>query len=249
MTLLASGISHIGQKRKSNQDSIYYNSQAKLFVVADGMGGHNGGDIASALAVKCVPEYLVANHDSATNAQDLIKGAIKYANNTIHDKAIREPLLKGMGTTVVALYFSEGDLHIGNVGDSRAYLINHKKLYQLSRDHSLVQEKIHLGIYTREQAANDPHKNVLIRSVGFDPDIEIDLFQYKVVRGDLFILCSDGLHGLVSEKDLLDVVNTIIPDPTAASQLDLDKLVSTLVALANYNGGSDNVSVIVAAAQ
>src|SRR5690606_32536792 len=140
-----------------------------FFAVADGMGGHNGGDIASQLSVKIMPEYLTQNPSKDPNIQ--MKELISAINMAILTKAKEEPELTGMGTTIAAIRFSGPQLTIGNVGDSRVYMVNNQNIYQLTRDHSFVQEKLNMGIYTREQASLDPQKNVLVRSVGFEADL------------------------------------------------------------------------------
>lgn len=247
MGLLSSGLSDIGMKRKTNQDSLHLNKEYNIFMVADGMGGHNGGDMASALAAKIIPEYIV--HHYADDPYQTMIGAYKGANQKIYQKSQENENLKGMGTTIVSLYFRRDTLFIGNVGDSRAYLINRNKLYQLTKDHSLIQEKLNLGIYNRQKAADDPMKNVLVRTVGYDPDVEVDVYTYKVSHYDVFLICSDGLHGKVSDSDIVYIVNKCIPDPSKATEADLNEAVKMLVKQANENGGQDNISVIIVLAQ
>jgi protein phosphatase len=128
-------------------------------------------------------------------------------------------------------------------------LINSKKIYQLSRDHSLVQEKLNYGVYNREQAALDPQKNVLVRTVGFEEDVDVDVFTYKVVKNDIFVLCSDGLHGKVSDEDMLYIINEQIPNPATATEATAKIVVDRLIKLANDNGGQDNITVILVIAQ
>jgi protein phosphatase len=247
MGLISAGMCDIGQKRKTNQDSIYMNPEKNIFIVADGMGGHNGGDIASALAVKVMPEQLLKNFDKEP-IKTLIS-ALKKANQAIKDKGEEDTNLVGMGTTVVSFYFKDTSLYIANVGDSRAYLINRSKLYLLTKDHSLVQEKLNIGIYDREQAAEDPQKNVLVRTVGFEPEVDVDVFTYKVSKNDIFLCCSDGLHGKVSDPDILYIVNKHIPDPSTATAEAVNAAVKNLVQQANDNGGNDNISVILVVAK
>ena len=247
MGLIASGNTDIGRKRKTNQDSYHLNLERKLFVVADGMGGHNGGDIASQMAVKVLPEYV--NNNFQMEPLLLLTGSIKESNRTIKALGEAQPELVGMGTTVVSFLFKGPNIYIGNVGDSRAYLINQKKIYQLSRDHSLVQEKLNYGVYDRDQAALDPQKNVLVRTVGFEDDVEVDVFTYKVNKNDIFLCCSDGLHGKVSDEDMLYLINKIIPDPALANQESADKVIKALIDQANDNGGQDNITAIVIVAQ
>ncbi|GAB4407695.1 MAG: Stp1/IreP family PP2C-type Ser/Thr phosphatase [Bacteriovoracaceae bacterium] len=247
MGFVAAGKTHIGMKRKSNQDSIFLDIPKHIFIVADGMGGHKAGDLASQLAVKHVPEYLLSHLDE--DPEKACRESIRHANAMIKQKSDSNEDFRGMGTTTVLFYFKGAYLYLGNVGDSRAYLINNRKLYQMTRDHSLVQEKLNLGIYTREQAAEDPHKNVLVRTVGFEPEVEVDSFTYKVHRNDIFLSCSDGLHGKVSDADILYIINSNIPDPAKASEAQVKKTVDMLVDQANQNGGNDNISVILVIAQ
>jgi PPM family protein phosphatase len=247
MGIVFSGASDIGRKRKSNQDSICMLEQRHFFAVADGMGGHNGGDIASQLSVKVIPEFLTAN--SAMESQSLMKNMVQAVNDAILKQAGENPDLQGMGTTLVAMQFKGPQLFIGNVGDSRAYLVNNHHIFQLTRDHSYVQEKLNMGIYTREEAARDPQKNVLVRSVGFESDVNVDVFNYRICRNDIFLLCSDGLHGKVSDADILHIIERSIPDPALCTQAQVDRTVSDLIQQANENGGQDNISVILAVAQ
>jgi protein phosphatase len=247
MGLIASGNTDIGRKRKTNQDSFHIGMERKIFMVADGMGGHNGGDIASQMAVKVLPDYIEQN--ISMEPVMLLTGSIKESNRSIKNFGETHPELVGMGTTIVSFFFRDQNLYIANVGDSRAYLINQKKIYQLTRDHSLVQEKLNLGFYTREQAALDPQKNVLVRTVGFEDNVEVDIFTYKVHANDIFLGCSDGLHGKVSDEDILYLINKYIPDPSKASQKVANQLIQALIDQANDNGGQDNITAILIIAQ
>lgn len=246
MGLLAFGATDTGQKRKNNQDAIYLDIKRNLFVVADGMGGHKGGDIASKIAVEAIGRYVMDNYDEAP--LELQKSAIENANFLIKKESDRNQELAGMGTTVVSMLFKGPNLYLANIGDSRCYLINNKQLFQLSKDHSLVQEKLNLDIYTRKEANNDPQKNVIVRTVGFDESVEVDLFTYKVHRNDIFLSCSDGLHSVVSDSDIIYLINQIIPDPSQTKPYQVKKLTETLVKQANDNGGFDNISVMVVVA-
>lgn len=247
MGLIAAGSSDIGQKRKTNQDSYYLGLGTKLFIVADGMGGHNGGDIASQMATKIYPEYIAKNIE--LEPQLLITKSIKETNYSIKSFGEARPELVGMGTTIVSLYFRGQNVYIANVGDSRAYLINSKMIYQLTRDHSLVQEKLNYGIYTREQAAMDPQKNILARTIGFEEEVEVDVFTYRVAKNDIFLCCSDGLHGKVSDEDIIYIINKYIPDPSIATQEVAEMVVKTLIDQANENGGQDNITAVLVIAQ
>lgn len=247
MGILSAGASDVGRKRKTNQDSICLANEHYFYAVADGMGGHNGGDIASQLSVKVIPEFLEKN--PASEPQALMKNVILEVNRAILKKAEERPELQGMGTTLSAIYFQGQTLVIGNVGDSRVYMINNNKIYQMTRDHSFVQEKLNLGIYSRDEAVKDPQKNVLVRSVGFEADINVDVFNYRVCKNDVFMICSDGLHGKVSDGDILQIIQQNINDPATCTIKDVEGAVTELIQQANDNGGQDNISVIIAVAQ
>lgn len=247
MGILCTGATDIGRKRKTNQDSICLDHGNHYYAVADGMGGHNGGDIASQLAVEVIPQYLAGSKDE--EPMSLMKNMILSINQAILDKAGSNPELHGMGTTVSAIYFAGQQLVIGNVGDSRVYMINNHKIFQMTRDHSFVQEKLNMGIYTREEAVADPQKNVLVRSVGFEADINVDVFNYRICKNDMFMICSDGLHGKVSDGDILHIIQKFITDPSTCQLSDVEAAVKELIYQANDNGGQDNISVILAVAQ
>lgn len=238
--IVSVGLTDIGLKRSSNQDSIYCDDKQRFYCVADGMGGHNGGDIASQTTVKLLPDFIAKSQDKKID-QRLTNG-INYINNEIHEHAAREEGLKGMGTTLSCAYFDNEKVYIGHVGDSRAYLIQDDQLFQLTRDHSMVQEKLYMGIYDRQAAAADPQKNVLVRSVGFEETVQSDIYFYKYRPGDLFLLCSDGLHGKISDPDILYILKDQLgPGPNKDTLL---KSAQTLIEQANANGGEDNISVV-----
>lgn len=248
MGIICAGATDIGRKRKTNQDSICLDNAHHFFAVADGMGGHNGGDIASQLSVKVMPEFIEKN-SGVMEPEKLMKNVIHEVNKAILKKAEENPELHGMGTTVSAIQFNGPQLVIGNVGDSRVYMLNNNYIYQLTRDHSFVQEKLNMGIYTREEAVKDPQKNVLVRSVGFEADIQVDVFHYRICKNDIFLICSDGLHGKVSDGDILHIVQRNISDPARCQVADVERAVKELIQQANENGGQDNISVILAVAQ
>ncbi len=247
MGFLSVGISDVGLKRKANQDSIFLNPVKKLYMVADGMGGHKGGDIASALAVKEASEFIISN--STMESEDLLLATTKHTNKVIKEKSAENKLWEGMGTTLCLFYFKGPNLYVLNVGDSRGYLIHDKKLYQMTRDHTLIQEKLSMGLYNREQAKADPQKNIITRTVGFEDKVDPDIYTYKTQKNDLFLICSDGLSSYVSDRDTLFIINKNIPDPGNASEEDLLKAAKELISQANANGGSDNISVILICAQ
>jgi protein phosphatase len=249
MPILCTGKTDRGKVRKTNQDSIFIDPLNRCFVVADGMGGHRGGDIASQLTVKVFSDYFSQSDPKTPNKIEEVKHCISLANQKIYEKSHAEALLKGMGTTLVGLIIEKGRANIANVGDSRAYLINNSEIYQLTKDHSLVQEKLNLGIYSRDEACKDKMKNVLVKTLGFEQRVKADYFEYSISKNDIFILCSDGLYGKVYDKEILEIVNRNIPDPLKATPMDLDTTVQELIHAANFYGGNDNISVVIALAQ
>lgn len=243
-TIISAGATDIGQKRKTNQDSIFLSDELSFYVVADGMGGHSGGDIASGMSVTLMPDYIKKHQDQ--EPRELLKNASLYVNSGIYAKSAATPELKGMGTTLVSMMFRDGSIFISNVGDSRLYMVNNGMIFQMSRDHSLVQEKLNMGLYTREQAKSDKQKNVLIRSIGFEDMVDVDVFSYKVNKHDVFMMCSDGLHGRVTDHDIGEIISRNVANPETVTAENLKRAVTELIALANKNGGHDNISVVMA---
>ncbi|HVJ65586.1 MAG TPA: Stp1/IreP family PP2C-type Ser/Thr phosphatase [Bdellovibrionota bacterium] len=227
------GKTDIGQKRTNNQDSILVNADAGLFAVADGMGGHSGGEVASSMAVKTL-EHAFVNRDGDADIPKLLERAISECNKVIYDQSQKNPQLRGMGTTLTAAYVENDILHIGQVGDSRLYLYQDENLYQLTEDHSQVYELLKAGLIN-ENSMESFQKNIITRSVGYERDVRVDLFQRPIAKGDRYLICSDGLSGMVSDEQIAQVLHNF----------DVDTAVRNLVALANAQGGEDNVSVIV----
>lgn len=228
----------IGRKRSQNQDSISSQIELGLFVVADGMGGHRGGETASQMAVQAIPE-IVATAQTNPNWEPraVITQAIKKANDDIYSRSQADPTLQGMGTTSVALLFKDNTLTIGHVGDSRAYFIREGGIWQITRDHSLVQEKLRAGIISRDEVKTDRMKNVITRSVGFESIVNVEIYEMEIRAGDKFLICSDGLSGLIDDNKILELVSKNADNPQHSVQ--------ELIAAANANGGDDNISTIV----
>lgn len=222
---------HVGMLREVNQDAVFLTTD--VFVVADGMGGHAAGDIASALAVASIADMI-----RMAGVDDLVD-AVKAANKSIMKRAESEPELKGMGTTVVALAsFIEADvqhLALVNVGDSRAYRFSGDELSQLTDDHSLVADLVRDGMLRADQAEHHPQKNILTRALGIEHDVRVDSWVYQPVPGDRYLLCSDGLFNEVSEVGIADVLR---------EYSNPDEAVAELVAQANAHGGRDNITVM-----
>jgi protein phosphatase len=231
----------IGRKRQQNQDNGAAFPDMGLFIVADGMGGHRGGETASAMVVEIVPQMV--RHWQKKKDWDpkfVIKQAIQEANEQIYLRALKQPQLQGMGTTTTALLFKDDKLTIGQVGDSRCYYFRPGALWQVTRDHSLVQEKLRAGLITREQVRTDRMKNVITRSVGFEQNVEVETFEMSINPGDVFLICSDGLSGLIEDPEMLSVVQTELFETG-----DIKRAVNQLVEHANANGGDDNITAVV----
>jgi len=243
MRIVSAGATNIGRKRKVNQDSFLMEPDSRLFVVADGMGGHAGGETASKLAVETVVRSVLNDKATGLNAEpgELLMGAIHRANSAVHSEAERNKALAGMGTTVVTMYFSDDKLFVGHVGDSRVYMARRNQLWQVTKDHSLVNEKLKAGIITRDQLKRDRSRNVITRSVGFETSVLVDVYEKEISPGELYLACSDGLSGMVEDPDILRQI-----DEMGWESGDLTPLVNKLIEMACENGGDDNVTVVVA---
>ena len=235
MRLVFAAATDVGRMRKNNEDS--YLSSKPVAAVADGMGGHSAGEVASAIAI----EELAAlgsrgPWENETAATDDLKQAILRANRRIREMAASDHKLNGMGTTLVAL-LEDGDMvHVANVGDSRGYLLRQGELSQVTVDHSLVQELVDDGRLSPEDAERHPQRSVITRALGIDPEVEFDLFTYKLQVGDRLLLCSDGLSDVVGTTQIRNVLLRVRSPQKAARQL---------VTVANEQGGPDNITVIV----
>lgn len=247
MKIKVFGLSNVGRKRKKNEDSFLVNTQTNLFVVADGMGGHSGGEFASQFAVSTIEEVIqsLSSDSEATlisgvnsdNADfgDQLRYAIQMASQKIYDQSLFDQGLRGMGTTVVALWIRENRACVANVGDSRAYLFRGGKLKQLTTDHSLVREQMQAGLISENDAKNHQFRNIITRSVGYQEDVEIDIEYIDLKHSDKFIMCTDGLTNMVSDGLILKIVQD--RDPKAACE--------ELIRLSNENGGEDNITVVI----
>lgn len=225
-----------GLRRESNQDSCLINKDLGLFIVADGMGGHQGGEVASSMAVETVEEIALQPESQKKSPRELILQFYEEASRRIYDKAATErPELAGMGTTMVMSYLRGKHMYVGNVGDSRCYLFKKPNLWQITEDHSLINEQLRAGVMTEEQVHQFVGRNVITRSVGYERDVYPDIIDREVSPGEIFLLCSDGLSGLVSDQKISEILNENTPD----------KVVKACVEQALANGGDDNVTVMV----
>lgn len=231
-------LTDIGRRRQLNQDFIYCSETPvgnlpNVFIVADGMGGHNAGDYASVLAVETVVEEIGTSFEK--NPVKVLEHAITKANTILRQRASENFSLSGMGTTLVAATCIGRYLEVANVGDSRLYVIG-DEITQITEDHSLVEEMVRMGGIDREEARNHPDKNIITRAVGARDDVEIDFFNLEIQTGDMVLLCSDGLTNMVDDE----MIRRILKNGGS-----LKDRVEELVETANRNGGKDNISVIV----
>ncbi len=244
----AYGLTDVGRKRKHNEDAFASDVNEGLFIVADGMGGHAAGEVASKITVETIGEFIAAtrqkeeatwpfkyNHELDFNSNRLAV-AIEKANERVMAAVAAQPWLKGMGTTVVAGLLNEKLLSLAHVGDSRAYLFRDGQLSRLTDDHSWVHEQVTAGILTEEEAKTHPLKNVVTRALGGGPSVSPDLQELVFSPGDRYLFCSYGLTTMVGDEEILD---------TAASVKDTQALCQKLVDMANEKGGVDNITVVV----
>ncbi|MBD5461027.1 MAG: Stp1/IreP family PP2C-type Ser/Thr phosphatase [Lachnospiraceae bacterium] len=230
-------ITDIGKKRKLNQDYVYTSEKPvgglpNVFIVADGMGGHNAGDYASKYTVETMVSEMEKSVD--TNPVTILKKAIKAANEHIWKKSGEDAQLEGMGTTVVAATLSQNRLDVANVGDSRLYIVN-DRITQITRDHSLVEEMVRMGGIAKADARNHPDKNIITRAIGACDTVEADFFSAELKPGDIVLMCSDGLTNMLEDEEIRMILN---------GQRDIVEKAEELVKAANNNGGRDNISVI-----
>lgn len=228
-----SGLTDPGMVREDNEDAVRWNAAGGWAVLADGMGGHMAGEVASRIAVETLEQHLDMDTD-ATDLEALLHNAVSEANRRIHEQAAADIRCHNMGTTIVAAIVRDGILHCAHVGDSRLYRYRDSELLQLSHDHSLVQELVDEGMLSREEAAESTHKNVITRALGLEASVEIDLLQETVLSGDRYLICSDGLSDKISDAELASYL----------SQNGQESMAQALVDEAKLRGGEDNISVI-----
>ena len=252
----SAGLSDVGLRRKSNEDSFAISDDQTLFIVADGMGGHAAGEVASRLAVESIERHISgsdprkeptvpASFRSPSGDEAglppparRVLNAIRLANQEIVRSVRKDSSMRGMGTTVVIALIHGSRAFIGSVGDSRAYLVRDGNLRQLTSDHTLVNEQVRAGALSTQEARRHPARNILTRAVGSQEDVEPDLVEQDLRPGDMLLLCSDGLTTMVEDADILKTVLAHADDPQTACR--------ALIDLANERGGDDNVTVVLA---
>ena len=245
------GQTDTGRVREHNEDTIATDPDVGLLVLADGMGGYNAGEVASGIAVKTITNLVreglmredLGSIDRGTGLSRpsiVLRDAITRANKIIYQTARSQAECEGMGTTVVAALFYDNRISIAHVGDSRLYRQRGSQISQVTMDHSLLQELVDRGFYSPEEAQRAANKNYVTRALGVEPQVEVEVQEHPVEKGDVFILCSDGLSDMVEDEDIRLTISTF--------GANLDTVAKQLIQLANENGGRDNVSVVLAQA-
>lgn len=240
----AAGLTDIGKVRSINQDSFHVMGDKNIYIVADGMGGHAAGDQASRIAVKTITEILSTydftgsedspEEDFGMSIEELIRYALQEANEQILLASLSNQHLQGMGTTAIVAVEHRGSLFVGHVGDSRTYLVRNQQLSQITEDHSVVQQLVKAGAISEEEAQVHPYKNVITRCLGMQANVEPDTLELVLQAGDKILMCSDGLSNMVSDQQMEEMLNTHEPEEACRKLIDM----------ANENGGTDNITVV-----
>ncbi len=225
----------VGKKRKLNEDSFCAAGDLGLFLVADGMGGHLAGEIASQIAVEITKMSLSDWLKKGPPNSEIFVKAIQLANKGVFEMAEKGQGMKGMGTTIAGILICNGGFATANVGDSRIYRIRNNSIEQLSKDHSMVSMQLSMGLITAEEAKKSAYKNVITRAIGTAQAVEVDTRDEEAMKDDVILICSDGLSSLAEDKDMLDIINRCN---------DLDNACEELIGLANFNGGDDNITTV-----
>jgi len=250
MRIRYAGNTHVGMKRTANEDSFGLLPEENLYIVADGMGGHASGEVASRMAVEIVSLFFkeTAEDEEVTwpfkmdrqkkYEENRLVTSIKLANLRIYEEAVSNSNNKGMGTTVVAILFTKEGAYCGHVGDSRIYRLREDKFDQLTEDHSLLNDYIKMKDLTPEEIENFPHKNVIVRALGMKETVQVDVSFQKPAHKDIYLLCSDGLCGMITDEEMHEILNKCGDD--------LEEATNQLIQLANEHGGTDNITVALA---
>ncbi|HEY0141473.1 MAG TPA: Stp1/IreP family PP2C-type Ser/Thr phosphatase [Thermoanaerobaculia bacterium] len=247
MEVKAHGLTHVGRQRQHNEDAFLVEDDARLFLVADGMGGHAAGEIASRIAVDSITEFILhTKEDDGTwphaydeqfkRSTNRLMAAVRMANTRVLEAMRKDARLRGMGTTVVACLADENTISIAHVGDSRAYLIREGQLSRVTNDHSWVFEQVQAGMLTEAEAEKHPLRNVITRALGGALQVTPDASEIEPRPGDVILLCSDGLTGMVPEEEINRIVT--------GSGGDLEKACQQLIDAANERGGLDNITAV-----
>ncbi len=248
MNIQYAGKTDVGMRRAHNEDTLKLIPNERLFVVADGMGGHASGEVAARIAVDCVARFFedtrrdkditwpARESPELSQEENRLVAAVKLANLSIYEKAESDSRLKGMGTTIVCFQLVGESALMGHVGDSRAYRIRGATIDQLTEDHSLLNDYKKMSELTPEEEANFPHKNIIVRALGMKPSVQVDVVRDTPQTGDIYLLCSDGLSGELSDEEILSIVQ--------ANEQDLQRGCDELIRAACEAGGKDNITII-----
>ncbi|MDP7038074.1 MAG: Stp1/IreP family PP2C-type Ser/Thr phosphatase [Myxococcota bacterium] len=251
MKIRYAGSTHVGMKRTHNEDNFFLLAEENLYVVADGMGGHASGEVASQIAVETLANFFIdttrdqeitwpyKENKEKLYEENRVTNAVKLANRRIFELAQGDAKYRGMGTTLVSLVCGSTGAYLAHVGDSRGYVISNKGIVQVTEDHSLLNDYLKVHPLTPEEIENFPHKNVIVRALGMKDTVDVDLNRLYPKDGDIYLLCSDGLSGMISDEEILEAV--------LEHKDDLEKACQSLIGRANANGGTDNVTVILVA--
>ncbi len=242
------GVTDTGRVREHNEDTIQFDVDIGLYVLADGMGGYNAGEVASGIAVKTIVNLVrealareTLDHpdrETGLNRPSIIlRDAIQRANKIIYQTSKTQPQCEGMGTTIVCCLFYDNHITMAHVGDSRLYRLRADRFEQLTMDHSLLQELVDRGFYSPEEAQRATNKNYVTRALGVEPNVDVEIHEEVAAKGDFYLLCSDGLSDMVEDEDIHLTINTF--------NANLDTVAKQLIQLTNDNGGRDNVSVLI----
>jgi protein phosphatase len=238
--LVMTGKTDTGMVREHNEDSFVILPENGLAILADGMGGHLAGEVASAMAVDQVSQFLLRafkqRSTAATRDAELLAEAIQSANAAIHEASISRPEQAGMGTTIVATVFHDRHLTVAHVGDSRLYRYRRGLLSQVTEDHSMVQELLRRGLISPEEARTSANRNLVTRALGVDPIVDVEVAEQPVEPGDVYLLCSDGLNDVLTDDEIAALL--------AAHEHDLDAAAHDMIQQVNARGGPDNVSIV-----
>lgn len=238
----AAGLSDLGLVRYNNEDSLYISEEPignlpNLFIVADGMGGHKSGEVASNKSIEYFLEFCVNEPIDGEELLDYIIGAVKNSNNRVHALSLSQAKYEGMGTTFTACIYDERKIYAVHVGDSRLYIVKNSEIKQITADHTFVNEMVKMGQLTADEAGRHPNRNVLTRALGSQYDVLIDGYIYEFSGDEKVLLCSDGLTGTVPEGEILDII--------MSNSDNNESITENLISAANRNGGIDNCTAIV----
>lgn len=231
------GLTDVGRRRENNQDQLLVDEQRDVYAIADGMGGHAAGEVASSIAIQALAETIKNNSEEEAN--QFLVDAFQEGNRRICESVLARGEWRGMGTTIVALVRCDDRVIIGHVGDSRSYVLRDGALIQLTDDHSWVAEQVRMGLLTNEEAHKHPMRNIVTRAMGNRLELEVDVSEQPIHPGDVFLLCSDGLNSMLGDEQISEILSRHQDDPVEACR--------ALIDAANERGGDDNITVIVLA--